>query len=115
RPTIAALFAIEIMNDLKSLCKQDDNDCVSKLETQIRIFEDLAISTLNKTYATNPDIVYDLLIYRLKESWNGYNCVDLALLNNLGKFLSQKPCVMLNKSMWNNHTIKNNNGESRGD
>uniref|UniRef100_A0A2C9LGI8 Ion transport domain-containing protein n=1 Tax=Biomphalaria glabrata TaxID=6526 RepID=A0A2C9LGI8_BIOGL len=68
-------------------------------------FEDLAISTLNKTYATNPHIVYDLLIYKFKGSWNGYSCVDLALLNNLGKFLSQTPCILLNKEMWNNCTV----------
>ncbi|KAI8778350.1 transient receptor potential cation channel subfamily M member 2, partial [Biomphalaria glabrata] len=105
RPTIAALYAIEIINDLKSLYRNDLSDHVSKLDKEIRNFEDLAISTLNRTYATNPDIVYDLLIYRLKGSWNGYSCVDLALLNNLSKFLSQTPCILLNEEMWNNSSV----------
>ncbi|KAK0058630.1 transient receptor potential cation channel subfamily M member 2, partial [Biomphalaria pfeifferi] len=105
RPTIAALYAIEIINGLKLLYENDLSDHVSKLDKEIRNFENLAISTLNKTYATNPHIVYDLLIYKLKGSWNGYSCVDLALLNNLGKFLSQTPCILLNKEMWNNGTV----------
>ncbi|KAK6970254.1 transient receptor potential cation channel subfamily M member 1, partial [Biomphalaria glabrata] len=109
RPTIAALYAIEIINDLKALYKKDLNDHVSKLDQEIRNFEDLAIFTLNKTYATNPDIVYDLLIYKLKGSWKDYNCVDLALRNNLGKFLSQTPCIMLNEEMWNNSSVPTNN------
>ncbi|XP_055860084.1 uncharacterized protein LOC129921690 isoform X2 [Biomphalaria glabrata] len=108
RPTIAALYAIEIINDLKALYEKDLSNHPSKLDKEIRNFEDLAISTLNKTYATNPDIVYDLLICRLKGSWNGYSCVDLALLNNLGKFLSQTPCILLNEEMWNNDTVPRN-------
>ncbi|XP_055860082.1 transient receptor potential cation channel subfamily M member 1-like [Biomphalaria glabrata] len=109
RPTIAALYAIEIINDLKALYKKDPNDHVSKLDQEIRNFENLAISTLNRTYATNPDIVHNLLIYKLKGSWKDYNCVDLALRNKLGKFLSQTPCIMLNEEMWNNSSVPRNN------
>ncbi|XP_055859764.1 transient receptor potential cation channel subfamily M member 7-like isoform X2 [Biomphalaria glabrata] len=108
RPTIAALYAIEIINDLKTLYKNDHDDHDTKLDKEKRNFEDLAISTLNKTYATNPDIVYDLLICRLEGSWNGYSCLDLALCNKLGKFLSQTPCIMLNEEMWNNSSVPRN-------
>ncbi|KAK0058622.1 transient receptor potential cation channel subfamily M member 1, partial [Biomphalaria pfeifferi] len=105
RPTIAALYAIEIINGLKLLYENDLSDHVSKLDKEIRNFENLAISTLNRAYATYPHIVYDLLIYKLKGSWNGYSCLDLALLNNLDKFLSQTPCILLTEEMWNNGTV----------
>ncbi|KAK0058613.1 hypothetical protein Bpfe_011918, partial [Biomphalaria pfeifferi] len=40
RPTIAALYAIEIINDLKNLLyKNDLSDHVSKLDKEIRNFE----------------------------------------------------------------------------
>ncbi|KAH9509873.1 hypothetical protein Btru_045483, partial [Bulinus truncatus] len=98
-PTHFALYAIEIINQMKSLIDPEHKDHIKMLNKNIMEFEQLAIDTVNNTYHKHRDQINNLLTYEDKNLRNT-NCVMLAMKNNCAKFLSQPPCQELNQTIW---------------
>ncbi|KAH9509877.1 hypothetical protein Btru_045501 [Bulinus truncatus] len=101
-----------MMNQMTSLIDDENIRDMDSLNEQIKTYEDLALSTLNNTYQNHSvDKMFNLLTYKA-EDWNNYSCVMLAMKNNLGLFLSQIPCKILNKKIWRNGYIKEENSKN---
>ncbi|KAH9489290.1 hypothetical protein Btru_057021 [Bulinus truncatus] len=105
KPTIAALYAIEMINEIMLLEDDGNIDEIDRLNKQIRKYEDLALNTLNKTYENSSQAkIFSLLIYE-SEEWKNSCCIVLAMKNNSSLFLSQIPYKKFNKKLWRNGYI----------
>ncbi|KAH9509879.1 Transient receptor putative cation channel sub M member 3, partial [Bulinus truncatus] len=99
QPTHYAMYAIEIMNQMRLLIYPDDQD--HDINVYIQIFEELAIETVKNTFDAGKNDIYKLLTYE-DENLRNTNCIVLAMKNNCGKFLSQLPCRIFNDTIWRN-------------